>query len=749
MFYYQTAISNNPLKAYFTYRSELLLKPGTRVIVNFGRKKKQLAYIVKQIPKEACPDGIEIKEIDQIIDEIPLIDEDYFSLIVWTADFYLSPPGKVFDLVFKTLGNAPLETPTKKGENQKTIEKNKGSLTKTGLKKKRFVVNAPLNNLSNQRLSQQGMDIIQYLMFFPDANLQEIIRSLELKSITPVQTLIKNNVLTVEEYATDNRGLPDPQKVILSSEQKKIVIDFFKSFDEGKLEHLLYGITGSGKTEVYFEIMDEILSKTQQILFMLPEISLTPQLIKRTKARFPGKTIAVYHSNLTKSMRRKVFTQAVHSDIDILLGTRSSVWLPLKRLGLIVVDEEHDESFMQSENKPVYDARRVVYKLCELKKIPVIFGSATPSVESYYEASTGKMQLHTLKYRPKGLQLPEVSNVNLSKIPVIKGFLTNEVLKGIEETVKKDGQCMILTGKKGFASYVTCGVCGYTIKCPNCDVSLTYHKGEGDLRCHYCGYSQPFVSQCPSCSNNSLVPRGFGSERVEEQLQKLFPDLRIIRIDRDIAPNTQELEKAWKIIERRQVDVVVGTRMISKGLDFPDVQLVVILNADHMLYFPDFRSTERTFSLIHQMSGRAGRARKEAKVILQSYSPDEDPIRFAEKNDFESFFNSEIKKRKLGDYPPFKRIILFESKDPDPDKSLERLKALKKSLEKQNDASLFQILGPVEAFIKKLSGKYRYHMLLKMDNDNDIISKVKDILRENDKHLSTISIIIDPIRTII
>jgi primosomal protein N' (replication factor Y) len=308
---------------------------------------------------------------------------------------------------------------------------------------------------------------------------------------------------------------------------------------------------------------------------------------------------------------------------------------------------------------------------------------------------------------------------------------------------------MILTGKKGFASYVTCGVCGYTIKCPNCDVSLTYHKGEGDLRCHYCGYSQPFVSQCPSCSNNSLVPRGFGSERVEEQLQKLFPDLRIIRIDRDIAPNTQELEKAWKIIERRQVDVVVGTRMISKGLDFPDVQLVVILNADHMLYFPDFRSTERTFSLIHQMSGRAGRARKEAKVILQSYSPDEDPIRFAEKNDFESFFNSEIKKRKLGDYPPFKRIILFESKDPDPDKSLERLKALKKSLEKQNDASLFQILGPVEAFIKKLSGKYRYHMLLKMDNDNDIISKVKDILRENDTHLSTISIIIDPIRTII
>lgn len=749
MFYYQTAISNNPLGAFFTYSSKCKLYPGSRVIVSFGKRKKQLAYIVKEIQQEACPEGIEIKEIDHIIDERPLIDEDYLNLILWTRNFYLSPPGKVFDLVFKTWGNTPLSKNTQNSESQAKNENKKKRLTKSGLKRKRFVVNAPLNTLNNHRVSQQGMDIIQYLLFFPDASLQEIIHSLELKSITPVQTLIKNNILTVENYDTDNRTPSDPQKVILSSEQKKIVVDFFRSFDEGQLEHLLYGITGSGKTEVYFEIMDELLSKKQQILFMLPEISLTPQLIKRTKARFPANNIAVYHSNLTKKMRRRVFKQVIQSEIDILLGTRSSVWLPLDRLGLIVVDEEHDESFMQSENKPVYDSRKVVSSLCELKKIPVVYGSATPSIESYYEAVTGKMQLHTLKYRPKGLQLPKISNVNLSKIPIIKGFLTNEVLKSIEETVKDDGQCMILTGKKGFASYVTCGVCGYTIKCPNCDVSLTYHKGEGDLRCHYCGYSQPFVYQCPSCSNNSLVPRGFGSERVEEQLQKLFPDLRIIRIDRDIAPNTQELEKAWNIIEKREVDVVVGTRIISKGLDFPDVQLVVILNADHMLYFPDFRSAERTFSLIHQMSGRAGRARKEAKVILQSYSPDEDPIRFAEKNDFESFFKSEIKNRKQGEYPPFKRIILFESKDTDPEKALERLKKLKKVLDAHSDKESYQILGPVEAFIKKISCKYRFHMLLKIDNVNDIMKQVKDILKENDKYLSSISIIIDPIRTII
>jgi len=246
-----------------------------------------------------------------------------------------------------------------------------------------------------------------------------------------------------------------------------------------------------------------------------------------------------------------------------------------------------------------------------------------------------------------------------------------------------------------------------------------------------------------------MVPRGFGSERVEEQLQRLFPDLRIIRIDRDIAPNTQELEKAWRIIERREVDIVVGTRMISKGLDFPDVQLVVILNADHMLHFPDFRSTERTFSLIHQMSGRAGRSRKEAKVILQSYSPEEDPIKFAEKNDYESFFKSEIQKRQQADYPPFKRIILFESKDESPDNALERLTKIKEILTHTGGDELYQILGPVEAFITKISGKFRYHMLLKMDNNNDIIKAVKNILRANDKYLANISIIIDPIRTII
>ncbi len=744
MYYYLTAISNNPLRTFFTYSSETELIPGSRVYCSFGRKKRQIAYIIGEIGEKEVPENIQIKEIDEVIDTVPLIDKDYIQLLLWTADFYLSAPGKVFDLVFKALGKLSLKPPSK------TAKRN--PLTKTGLKKKRFVLNEGVSTLSDGKISEQGLNIIQYLLFFPEADLAEIVKFLNLKSITPIQTLIKNEIISLKEYDVAEETGQKAVKVNLSLPQEQIVKEFFQTYEKGNLKHLLFGITGSGKTEVYFEIIDRILSDKKQVLFMLPEISLTPQIIKRTKARFPDKHIAVYHSNLTKSMRRKTFTQALHSDIDILLGTRSSVWLPLNRLGLIVVDEEHDESYMQSENKPVYDARTVVSFLSELKNAPVIYGSATPSVESFYEAINGTMKLHTLKYRPKGLQLPEIFNVNLSKNPSIKGFLTNEVLKGIEETVKSNGQCMILSGKKGFASYVTCSVCGYTIKCPNCDVSLTYHKGKGDLRCHYCGFSQPFLHQCPSCSNLSMVPRGFGSERVEEQLQKLFPDLRIIRIDRDIAPNTQELEKAWKIIERREVDIVVGTRMISKGLDFPDVQLVVILNADHMLYFPDFRSTERTFSLIHQMSGRAGRSRKEAKVILQSYSPDEDPIKFAEKNDFENFFKSEIIKRQQAEYPPFKRIILFESKDADADKALGRLEKYKNILESQEEKSneiLYQILGPVEAFITRISGKYRYHMLLKMDNNNDIIKKVKNILMENDKYLSDISIVIDPIRTII
>jgi len=747
LYYYHTAISNSPLRTYFTYSSDTRLTKGIRVMVTFGKKAKQIAYIVQEVTPEDCPQAVEIKTIDQILDDSPVIDNDYFNLIMGIISYYLSPPGKVFDLMFKALGKTKLKHPPKNQSKTKTTH-SEVVLSKTGLKKKKLMINEELSILTSTNISQQGMDIIQYLMFFPEATLQEITKSLNLKSITPVQTLLKKDILSVIE--TDNKEEEKrATKVVLNPQQEKIVYDFFQTIESGKMKHLLYGITGSGKTEVYFEMIERILSQGKQTLLILPEIALTPQIVKRTQARFPTKTIAVYHSNLSNTMRKKTFLQAIQSEIDILLGTRSSVWLPLDRLGLIIVDEEHDESYMQGETNPVYDARKACSLLSDLKKIPLLFGSATPSIESFHSATTGVMQLHTLKFRPKGLQLPQISNINLSQTPTLKGFLTHEVIKSIEETIKTDGQCMILSGKKGFASYVTCSVCGYTLKCPNCDVSLTYHKGTGDLRCHYCGFSQPFTHRCPSCSNHSMVPRGFGSERVEEQLQKVFPDSRIIRIDRDVAPGTKELEKAWQMIERREVDIVVGTRMISKGLDFEAVQLVVILNADHMLYFPDFRSTERTFSLIHQMSGRAGRARKEARVILQSYSPEEDPIRFAEKNDFDSFFLSEIKKRKQGEYPPFKRIILFESKDSHAEKALERLNKLKRILESQQNAISFQLLGPVEAFITKISGKYRYHMLLKMDDNNDIIHQVKRFLKENDKYLSNVNVIVDPIRSII
>ena len=748
MYYYHTAISNSPLRTYFTYSSDRKLSKGMRVSVTFGKKTKQIAYIIQEITPQDCPQDIEIKAIDQILDESPIIDNNYFNLLIRIINYYLSPPGKVFDLIFKALGKTKVQFPQKRQSKQKTPDAGT-ALTKAGLKKKRLMINEELSTLTGSNISQQGLDIIQYLLFFPEATSLEMIKSLSLKSVSPIQTLLKNGILSVIDETDEKEKTKLANKVVLNFQQEQIVTDFFQAVENGKMKHLLYGITGSGKTEVYFEMIERILAQGKQTLFILPEIALTPQIVKRTQARFPTKTIAVYHSNLTNSMRKKTFLQAMQSEIDILLGTRSSVWLPLDRLGLIVVDEEHDESYMQGETNPIYDARKVCSLLSELKGIPLLFGSATPSIESFHDATTGVTQLHKLKFRPKGLQLPKISNINLSQTPTLKGLLTNEVIKAIEETIKNDGQCMILSGKKGFASYVTCSICGYTLKCPNCDVSLTYHKGTADLRCHYCGFSQPFTHRCPSCSNHSMVPRGFGSERVEEHLQKLFPDSRIIRIDRDNAPGTKELEKAWQQIERREVDIVVGTRMISKGLDFEAVQLVVILNADHMLYFPDFRSTERTFSLIHQMSGRAGRAREEARVIIQSYSPEEDPIRFAEKNDFESFFQSEIKKRKQGEYPPFKRIILFESKDAHAEKALERLNKLKILLEKQKKDISFQLLGPVEAFITKISGKYRYHMLLKMDDNNDIINRVKIFLKENDKYLLNMNVIIDPIRSII
>ena len=740
LYYYSIAISKNPLNRGFTYGSPHLLEAGTRVKVQFAKRKKaQIGYVLSESEITAENKTFKIKEISEIVDQKPLMENAYYQLLNWVRDYYLNPPGVVYDLIYKNVPEA-LSDKSKK-RNIPKIPRNSGS-------KEVLVVSKKITDFPMTRISDTGMKIIQYLYFFPDQTLSEIKEGIGLKSISPIKTLLQNHILEKKQVTETS---PENQKAVveLTDEQQQVVQDFFKETAKGNKKHLLYGITGSGKTEVYFDIMAEYLQKGRQTLFLLPEIALTSQIKRRIKSRFPEKKVVLYHSALTAAGKRRIVEDALKGQIDILVGTRSAMWVPLTKLGIVIVDEEHDESFMQSDGIPVYDTKKAVAKLCELKEIPFIFGSATPEIETYHKALNGDFITHQLKTRPGGLTLPEVTNIDLTKTEMIRGFLTQTVIKAIDETLSNQGQCMILTGKKGYASYVSCGLCKHIIKCPNCDVSLTYHKNSNLLKCHYCGHTVEFEHSCPACGNHSLIPRGFGSERVEDQIQLLFPDSKILRVDRDNTPRESDLIKAWERIENRQVDIIVGTRLISKGLNFPNIQLVVILNADQMLYFPDFRSTERTFSLIHQMSGRAGRGRKNARVIVQSYSPDTSSIRFAEKNDYESFFDSEINIRKAAEYPPFADLILFESKDEDKNKALERLERLADFIEESENLNNIQILGPVEAFISRISGKFRFHMLVKSKTENEEIERFKRIIKENDKYIRDISVIIDPRKTII
>jgi len=740
LYYYAIALSKNPLNRSFTYASTERLIPGTRVKVQFAKRKRpETGYVLSESFPEESDRTFEIKEISEIIDGDLLFDHSYLQLLKWVTDYYLNPPGVVYDLIYR---NIPEVLSGKK------IEKIRQQTDASMITREVLIIKKNIDDLPLTKLSDTGLRIIQYLYFYPDSTISDLKDELNLKSISPVKTLIQNGILALKTVYETQRSQRN-QRVRLSDEQKRVVDDFLTQTAEGKRKHLLYGITGSGKTEVYFEIMEHYLERKRQILFMLPEIALTSQIIKRIRNRFQDRKIVLYHSALTQTKRKNIAEAALNGEIDILVGTRSAMWLPLKDLGFVVVDEEHDESFMQSDGIPVYDTKQAILTLCDFKEIPVLFGSATPEIESYEKAIVGEFTLHRLNSRPGGLSLPEVINIDLTRTEIIRGFLTQEVIHAIEHTLKNGGQCMILTGKKGYASYVTCSLCGHIIKCPNCDVSLTYHKSSNLLKCHYCGHTVEFEHTCPSCGNNSLIPRGFGSERVEDQIQMLFPDSRILRVDRENSPRESDLVKAWEMIEKGETDIIVGTRLISKGLNFPNIQLVIILNADQMLYFPDFRSTERTFSLIHQMSGRAGRGKENARVIVQSYSPNTSSIHFAEKNDYESFFKAEIGIRRQAGYPPFSKLILFESKDERKEKALSRLERLAEFIESQEVLKDVQILGPVEAFIGRISGKFRYHMLIRTENGNDEIEQFKSIIKKNDKYIREISIIVDPRKTIV
>lgn len=524
----------------------------------------------------------------------------------------------------------------------------------------------------------------------------------------------------------------DEKEIFLNKEQKnacQIVVS--EMFDENKKPYMLHGVTGSGKTEVYMEIIEYALSQGLDSIVLVPEIALTPQTITRFKNRF-GDIVGVFHSQLSEGEKHDVYKAIKAGNIRILIGARSALFAPFNSLGVIIIDEFHESSY-KSEKNPKFSAIEVAKFISSKSNISLILGSATPSIEEYYKARNGEYKIIDIKQRANKSPLPKIEVVDM-KEELNKGnksIFSFKLQEEIKEAVKHDNQVILFLNRRGYASFVSCRSCGYVFQCENCDISLTYHKGKNIGRCHYCGYEKEIPKECPECSSTYVKPFGVGTQKIEEELKSIFPELKVLRMDKDTTSKKGSLEEILNKFKNKEANLLIGTQMLSKGLDFDNVTLVGILSADMILNFPDFKSFETTFQLITQVSGRAGRSDKEGKVVLQTYDTDHYSIRRAINYDFEGFYEDEIKIRKVFGYAPFNNMISVVVSGENENLVKSNIKNMYESiiyLLKGRGINDFDfILGPNPCSISKINQNYRWQILFK--DDNIEINLLKGIIK--------------------
>lgn len=497
-----------------------------------------------------------------------------------------------------------------------------------------------------------------------------------------------------------------PQKIVLSDEQNSVVNNIL---NDKKPFHYVYGCTGSGKTEVFLKLSESILANNKSVIYLVPEISLTAQVTKAFTERF-GDTVAILHSGLTPSEKLFQWHRIMKGEAKIVIGARSAVFAPLKDLGLIIIDEEHDNSY-KSGTTPRYHGRQVAMYRASTLKIPLVMGSATPSVEAWELMNEGKIVRHTLSKRLSGGTLPTIECVNLSNFKM-EGCISPTLENEISKTIENKHQAILFLNRRGFSHFFRCNSCGFELKCKNCSVPLTYHKSDNRLRCHYCGWQTLLPQSCPKCGSLDIGISGFGTEFIENETKEKFPNARIIRVDTDSFKKKEELLEKLEEFKNGKYDIMLGTQMIAKGLNFPNLQLVGIILADTGLHMPDFRAGERTFSLITQVSGRAGRFLPDGKVIVQTYNPDVKAISDACKGNIEDFYKYEIESRKIVDFPPFSRLIRLVFRSFNQKLALETANDAFSILSKEAKSDV-EIIGPAECPIFKINQNYRYQLLLK------------------------------------
>ena len=566
----------------------------------------------------------------------------------------------------------------------------------------------------------------------------------ELNNLMSVLKASKQSILSLQDknlikiYVEDYYRNPESsytleQKEINLNKEQQMACDkvISEMFDEHKKPYMIHGVTGSGKTEVYMEIIDYALKQGLDGIVLVPEIALTPQTITRFKNRF-GDIVGVFHSQLSEGQKHDVYKAIKSGNIRILIGARSALFAPFNSLGVIIIDEFHETSY-KSEKNPKFSAIEVAKFISSKNNVSLVLGSATPSIDEYYKAKNGEYNLIEIKQRANKNPLPKIEVVDM-KEELNKGnksIFSYKLQEEIKNTVKNNNQVILFLNRRGYASFVSCRSCGYVFQCENCDISLTYHKGKNIGRCHYCGYEKEIPKECPECSSTYVKPFGVGTQKIEEELKIIFPELKILRMDKDTTSKKGSLEEILNKFKNKEADILIGTQMLSKGLDFDNVTLVGILSADMILNFPDFKSFETTFQLITQVSGRAGRSDKEGNVILQTYDTDHYSIRRAINYDFEGFYEDEIKIRKVFGYAPFNNMISVVV-------SGENEKLVKKNIQNMYDSIVYLlkgrgindfefILGPNPCSISKINQNYRWQILFK--DDNIEINLLKGIIK--------------------
>ena len=674
------------------------IKIGKRVLVPFGKQK--LEGFILGINTNNNIDYA-VKSIIDVIDEEPVLNEEMLELGKYISSKTLC------NLIsaYQTMLPAALKA-------HKDFNVNKKYISYISLVDNTYI---PKND--NQK------EIIDRL-----SNGDVLKSELSKISIGSLNTLIKNNVVKVileETYRLNDNNYGEDKKVILNEEQSNVVnrvcgnLNIFKPF-------LLFGVTGSGKTEVYMHIIDSVLKLGKEVIVLVPEISLTPQMVNIFKSRFKS-TIAILHSGLSDGEKYDEYRKILRKEVSIVIGARSAIFAPLTNIGLIILDEEHSDTYKQ-ENNPKYDTIDIALRRARTYNCPVILGSATPSIESFTRARVGVYELLELPNRVNKT-LPLIDIVDM-KDEIKKGnrILSGKLIDLINDRLDKDEQVILLLNRRGYSTTITCKECGEVFKCPNCDIPLTYHKNGNKLNCHYCNYTTYKPKYCPSCKSYNINSLGLGTEKLEEEVSRLFDKAKVIRMDIDTTRTKGSHERIINDFKNKKYNILIGTQMIAKGLDFGDVTLVGVVNGDATLNIPDFRSGERTFDLLNQVSGRSGRSKKEGRVIIQCFNKDHYSIISAKNHDYIGFYNEEMKIRKKLNYPPYYNLCLIKLSSIDynvlNEESLKIVQHLK------SNTSNVTILGPSLCNIPKIYNKYYMQIILKYKNINQVYKELQFIVNK-------------------